>query len=88
LQKVCEVMNAGLVEITSEAENNFVKAHALARLGTSTSTGGRVEGFGLVFALRPQTPKHIRCGWSHYTEGEGGELSWAYRPEMSSLLLF
>jgi hypothetical protein len=23
---------------------------------------------GLVIALRPQTPKHIRGGWSHYTE--------------------
>jgi hypothetical protein len=23
---------------------------------------------GLVFALRPQTPKHIRGGWSHYTD--------------------
>jgi hypothetical protein len=22
----------------------------------------------LVFALRPQTPKHIRGGWSHYTD--------------------
>jgi hypothetical protein len=22
----------------------------------------------LVIALRPQTPKHIRCGWSHYTD--------------------
>jgi hypothetical protein len=24
--------------------------------------------FGLVTALRPQTPKHIRGGWSHYTD--------------------
>jgi hypothetical protein len=23
---------------------------------------------GLVFALRPQTPKHNRGGWSHYTD--------------------
>jgi hypothetical protein len=23
---------------------------------------------GLVVALRPQTPKHIRGGWSHYTD--------------------
>jgi hypothetical protein len=23
---------------------------------------------GLVVALRPQTPKHIRDGWSHYTD--------------------
>jgi hypothetical protein len=22
----------------------------------------------LVIALRPQTPKHIRGGWSHYTD--------------------
>jgi hypothetical protein len=22
----------------------------------------------LIFALRPQTPKHIRGGWSHYTD--------------------
>jgi hypothetical protein len=25
-------------------------------------------GFGLVIALRPHTPKHIRGGWSHYTD--------------------
>jgi hypothetical protein len=24
--------------------------------------------FGLVIALRPHTPKHIRGGWSHYTD--------------------
>jgi hypothetical protein len=24
--------------------------------------------FGLVIVLRPQTPKHIRGGWSHYTD--------------------
>jgi hypothetical protein len=24
--------------------------------------------FVLVIALRPQTPKHIRGGWSHYTD--------------------
>jgi hypothetical protein len=24
--------------------------------------------FGLVVALRPQTPKHIMGGWSHYTD--------------------
>jgi hypothetical protein len=23
---------------------------------------------GLVIVLRPQTPKHIRGGWSHYTD--------------------
>jgi hypothetical protein len=23
---------------------------------------------GLVIALRPQTPKHIKGGWSHYTD--------------------
>jgi hypothetical protein len=23
---------------------------------------------GLIIALRPQTPKHIRGGWSHYTD--------------------
>jgi hypothetical protein len=27
-----------------------------------------LSGGGLVFALRPQTPKHIRGGWSHYTD--------------------
>jgi hypothetical protein len=26
------------------------------------------RGFGLAIALRPQTPKHIRGGWSHYTD--------------------
>jgi hypothetical protein len=26
------------------------------------------RGIGLVIALRPQTPKHIRTGWSHYTD--------------------
>jgi hypothetical protein len=24
--------------------------------------------FGLIIALRPQTPKHIRGGWSHSTD--------------------
>jgi hypothetical protein len=24
--------------------------------------------FGFVIALRPQTPKRIRGGWSHYTD--------------------
>jgi hypothetical protein len=24
--------------------------------------------FSLVIALRPQTPEHIRGGWSHYTD--------------------
>jgi hypothetical protein len=28
----------------------------------------RIDWFGLVNALRPQTPKHIRGGWSHYTD--------------------
>jgi hypothetical protein len=26
------------------------------------------HGFGLVIDLRPQTPKHIRGGWSHYAD--------------------
>jgi hypothetical protein len=26
------------------------------------------EWFGFVIALRPQTPKRIRGGWSHYTD--------------------
>jgi hypothetical protein len=26
------------------------------------------NAFGLVVALRPHTPKHIRGGWSHYTD--------------------
>jgi hypothetical protein len=26
------------------------------------------QGLGLVIALRPQTPKHIRGGWSQYTD--------------------
>jgi hypothetical protein len=25
-------------------------------------------GLVLVIVLRPQTPKHIRGGWSHYTD--------------------
>jgi hypothetical protein len=29
---------------------------------------GLVGWFGLVIALRPQTPKHLRSGWSHYTD--------------------
>jgi hypothetical protein len=28
----------------------------------------RDRWFGLVIALRPQTPKQIRGGWSHYTD--------------------
>jgi hypothetical protein len=27
-----------------------------------------VKMVGLVIALRPQTSKHIRDGWSHYTD--------------------
>jgi hypothetical protein len=27
-----------------------------------------IFGLVLVIALRPQTPKHIRAGWSHYTD--------------------
>jgi hypothetical protein len=42
--------------------------------------------FGLVFALRPQTPKHIRGGWSHYTDTsepvDGGVL-WTTRTILS-----
>jgi hypothetical protein len=30
--------------------------------------GGATGVWGLVIALRPQTPKHIRGGWSHYTD--------------------
>jgi hypothetical protein len=26
------------------------------------------DNFFVVIALRPQTPKHIRSGWSHYTD--------------------
>jgi hypothetical protein len=28
----------------------------------------KAQSIGLVSALRPQTPKHIRGGWSHYTD--------------------
>jgi hypothetical protein len=42
--------------------------------------------FGLVIALRPQTPKHIRGGWSHYTDTsepvDGGVL-WTTRTILS-----
>jgi hypothetical protein len=31
-------------------------------------TGHHRNRFGLVVASRPQTPKHIRGGWSHYTD--------------------
>jgi hypothetical protein len=27
-----------------------------------------IDKLGLVIALRPQTPKHIRGSWSHYTD--------------------
>jgi hypothetical protein len=27
-----------------------------------------VDGLVLVIALRPQTPKHTRGGWSHYAD--------------------
>jgi hypothetical protein len=36
-------------------------------LGVNTSALQEV-GFGFVIALRPQTPKRIRGGWSHYTD--------------------
>jgi hypothetical protein len=38
----------------------------------------KVRLVGLVIALRPQTPKHIRGGWSHYNDNsepvDGGVL--------------
>jgi hypothetical protein len=33
-----------------------------------TSSDSDWFGLVLVIALRPQTPKHIRGGWSHYTD--------------------
>jgi hypothetical protein len=39
------------------------------RSGAKLNTAIRTRGsFGFVVALRPQTPKHIRGGWSHYTD--------------------
>jgi hypothetical protein len=44
----------------------FVYVRACVR---PTVRGPTVEdGFVLVIALRPQTPKHIRGGWSHSTD--------------------
>jgi hypothetical protein len=47
-------------------------------------------GFVLVIALRPQTPKHIRGGWSQYTDtsepidgGVGTLLLWTTRTILS-----
>jgi hypothetical protein len=48
--------------------------------GTFISSQGPMKERCLVIALRPQTPKHIRGGWSHYTDtsepvdGEVGTL--------------
>jgi hypothetical protein len=43
--------------------------------------------FGLVFALRPQLPKHIRGGWSHYTDTsepvDGGVQLWTTKTILS-----
>jgi hypothetical protein len=45
------------------------------------------QRFGLVFALRPQTSKHIRGGWSHYTDTsepvDGGVQLWTTRTILS-----
>jgi hypothetical protein len=35
---------------------------------TQGKTGDPAPDSGLVIALRPQTPKHIKGGWSHYTD--------------------
>jgi hypothetical protein len=43
-------------------ENNKYKADSESEFGR----GGR--GFGFVIDLRPQTTKHVRGGWSHYTD--------------------
>jgi hypothetical protein len=37
-------------------------------LGPNSPTEQLVLERCLVVALRPQTPKHIRGGWSHYTD--------------------
>jgi hypothetical protein len=45
--------------------------------------------YAMVIALRPQTPKHIRAGWSHYTDtSEPAEIMEEYSepPEQSCLL--
>jgi hypothetical protein len=52
--------------------NNIVIVNGIKKLrprGFEMGCGGRRErDFDLVIALRPQTPKHIRGGWSHYTD--------------------
>jgi hypothetical protein len=36
--------------------------------GKDRQTERERDWFGFVIALRPQTPKHIRGGWSRYTD--------------------
>jgi hypothetical protein len=54
------------------------------KVATKTYTNGGGQVSGLVSALRPQTPKHIRGGWFHYTntnepvDGNGAQkLIWS-----------
>jgi hypothetical protein len=49
---------------------NTIKHFCFNLLQTERSISFKSERvwFGLVIAVRPQTPKHIRGGWSHYTD--------------------
>jgi hypothetical protein len=42
----------------------------MVRVRERVGLGGRGDylGVSLVIVLRPHTPKHIRGGWSHYTD--------------------
>jgi hypothetical protein len=51
--------------------------------------GIRVGLIVLVIALRPQTPKHIKGGWSHYTDtsepvdGNGAQNMSLFNPALN-----
>jgi hypothetical protein len=54
------------LSLMRDREINFTRAPHRIKLSQTDQDG--VIFFCLVFALRPQTPKHIRGGWSHYTD--------------------
>jgi hypothetical protein len=49
----------------------YIEDGKLSKLIKSENEEHRIKGmvwFDLLIALRPQTPKHIKGGWSNYTD--------------------
>jgi hypothetical protein len=71
--------------IWDKGVNSSPRGHHVLLGRQQISTHRRMAG--LVFALRPQTPKHIRGGWSQYTDTsepvDGGVQLWTTRTILS-----